>query len=98
MSCRDREDRGRSGVLADEGDAVLNVEGVCCCSVSKVGRREGSSFTQREFRKSVGLAKGESITLELLLKADGVKAKELPEGKRRCVDGSEVDDVPFERD
>jgi len=98
VSCKDSDDKGGRASLADEGDAISVDKGVCCCSVSKVGRREGSSFTQREFGKSVGLAKGESITLELFPKADGVKAKEPPEGRRRCVDGFEVDAVAFERD
>lgn len=51
-----------------------------------MGKREGNSFVQVEVCESVGLASGESIMLELLPKADGVKVIDPAEVMRRCED------------
>lgn len=58
---------------------------VCSSPFSNVGKRDGNSLVQREVDESVGLARGDSMRLEFLPSAEGVKVAELPEGRRRCV-------------
>lgn len=71
------------------GEAVLeDAADSMSLACNNVGKREGASFAQLllEACDSVGLASGDSITLELFPNADGVNDREPAEVIRRCVE------------
>jgi len=69
-------------------EAVEGVETLCedcCCSGSRVGKRDGGSLSHLEETVSVGLVRGDSRMVDVLPSPEGIKLAELPDPIRRWV-------------